>query len=1695
MNRRVYEDRISDSDNSEISSDEDDDVKKPPPLQLKRKEPIEYQNQNQNQSHIIPTSVMTANKISSIKNAISLDPSEKFRPTSPPNPPPQNLQKKISSNDEFIIESDKKLSKSPSIPSSSSSEEIILPSSSSKEEEVFEFEDIKDKSKSPSPLIPKSSSSKEEEMVFENVKDKSKSKSKSSSSEEEAEMVFEDIKDKTKPKSQSPLIPKSSSLSEEEMAFEDIKDKSKPKLPSSSEEEEMVFEDIKDKLKPKPKSSSSEEDEMVFEDISKSKSKSKSKVELKPIQKIAEVINRDEIVSETCKRTDSRKCSINKAKLEMEKQNSEELEQMAEGEYDFLYPSLDDPNFLVKIAKKKEFNDTKYDAIIADVKKHSEELNNIEYGLLPQQAFVRNFLSFQTPYNSLLLFHGLGSGKTCSAIGVCEEMREYLMQMGINKKIIIVASPNVQDNFRLQLFDERKLKQVDGMWNISGCISNKLLKEVNISNSKEITREIIINSVKKIIDTYYEFYGYIQFANEIDKYIENKETVLKDADVIKKLQHGFSDRLIVIDEVHNIRIDKENSNKNITKNLMLLVSIVSGIRLLLLSATPMFNNYSEIIWLLNLMNANDKRSIIHVSDVFNKNGSFKTDKSGNEIGKELLIRKATGYISYVRGENPYTFPFRVYPNVFSKDNTFLSTEFYPKYQLNGKKIAEETKIKKLSIYLTQIGKYQEYGYKYVIDDLRKKKSGQKRGFKEAKAFGYSDLQMPIEALNIIYPYEGLEQLAENIENVEYVEEEEDIDDIENVVEMNDTIGGAFSDEDISDESSNEEISDESSVEMPKEEEEEPEDEQENISDESSGDESSGDESSIEMPEEEEEEPKDEEEEEEKEYIFEEKPVTKTVTKKGKALYKIDPKELVGKQGLKRVMKYENTNKPLFKGNFSYKKGFDKIFHPDEIGKYSSKIQAICNQIYNSDTGVVSDGIIIIYSNYIDGGLVPVALALEEMGFTRFKSNSLFEKAPTPSVDVRTMKPPTNKADFKPAKYTMITGDPKLSRDNNSDMKYITSDENISGENIKVVLLSQAGSEGLDFKGIRQIHIMEPWYNINRLEQIIGRGVRNGSHKLLSFEERNVMLFLHGTLNGFNPEEESADLYIYRSTELKAVKIGKTARILKETSVDCLINYNQTLLTNENLNKIEANRNITQQLSTGQIINNFQVGDIDNSVTCDFMTCEYKCAKHVDISDEDVNVDTYNETFIKSNSDKIINRIKQLMKEKFFYIQKDFIGRINYQKNYPIEQVNSAITQMIEDPTEIILDKYGRTGNLINLGQYYLFQPTEIDYPGVSIYERSVPINFKHDDINFEIKHKALHNVNDKRGIYENIKKRKEEEEEEEEEEVEIEFESKKNLKKSGESLMSESSKPSKSSARTKYTENIKKSIKYNKTEILKKYHKIYKIYTTEGQIDVNATQDEIDNNYIFKYMIDDDTIIKLSDKNDRINIVSELIIRKMFDLLTLENKINIINSLEIDMNDEDSTDESYVFFINSLKEYLSEKIINENGIIGIFFSIGKNKNKDLKYFVKNDMNNWVEALPQDRNIINNSELYKSLNINKYNLSEYLGFIGIQNKKEDSYLFKLKKNNTAVGKNKASKGFSCSTHNKQKLLDDIVAKFNIKYDGTPKINDANKRKFQPKDLCILTELTYRYYQKIKYDDILWFVSTEFATINNFEEKEK
>jgi hypothetical protein len=1039
-----------------------------------------------------------------------------------------------------------------------------------------------------------------------------------------------------------------------------------------------------------------------------------------------------------------------------------------------LYPTLNDPNFNTKIALRKEFFDTKMDVDNSkNVMEEAEVLCNAQIELAPNQQFVRNFLSVETPYNSLLLYHGLGTGKTCSAISVAEEMRDYMKQMGITQQIIVVASPNVQENFRLQLFDERELREIEpGVWNIRACTGNKFIKEINPMNMKGLTRDKIIKQIRRLISSHYLFFGYNEFANyaranassigvsqddaviqevrrkgakgapatavessakkgrksaaELAKAAE-METLAIETLSVTKLRKLFANTLIIIDEVHNIRITDDNRDKRVAKILFQIVQKVNNVRLLLLSGTPMYNSYKEIVWLINLMNLNDGRATIDITDVFDDRGNFRLDADGREIGKELLVRKATGYVSFVRGENPYTFPYRVYPREHSPEFSLLARLHgdaavaaavgYPRRQLNGRYI--EQPIEHMDVYMTRVGDIQEAAYRFIINDMkamyiykksamvRRKKAAAAAAAEEGKSKGKGKGKG--KAATAATTEAGAGGVAVIDETT--VVESADFPSFENM----DTIGYA-------------------AVQRPLE--------------------------ALNM-------------------VYPHPSLIEYINDPND---EFDITACIGKEGLRHIMSYEEVGNPPMRQNFEYRPEFIRgfklprgetttktsshIFAPDNIGRYSAKIKNITDKV------MVSDGVILIYSQYIDGGVVPIALALEELGFIRYSvaggNSSLFRSKPAQNIDSITMLPQRRHQSehpdqpFRPARYSVITGDPTISPDNLHELKALTSENNTNGENVKVVIISVAGSEGLDFKNIRQVHILEPWYNMNLLEQIIGRAIRNCSHKRLPFSQRNVELYLYGTELS-NPDIEAIDLYLYRLSEFKAIKIGVVSRVLRTSAVDCLLNVQHNTQTAAQLNQV-----VQLNLSSRKQID-YQVGARPYSALCDYMErCEYVCrptfsngrpiqeqsdlygmgdddddsdaaegegAQGRERREGDVRLDTFNEKFMSMNLDKIIHKIRDLYKESFFYKKtgrNGIIAHVNAIRQYPIAQINLALSQMVTDPNEYVNDKYGRLGRIINVGDYYLFQPIEITDKRISIHERSTPIPFKHTAIEYPL---------------------------------------------------------------------------------------------------------------------------------------------------------------------------------------------------------------------------------------------------------------------------------------------------------------------------------------------------------------------------
>ena len=921
------------------------------------------------------------------------------------------------------------------------------------------------------------------------------------------------------------------------------------------------------------------------------------------------------------------------AKFEQEKTEHDSYKNNTDSlEWKTLYPSLNDPKFNIRITEKQEFHhlsrtdDTKQE----NMEEYANTQCKSEFQILPHQQFVRNFMSVETPFNSLLLYHELGTGKTCSAIGVAEETRRYLKRSGIARQTIVVGNSNILSNFRLQLFDPSKLVEHSrkGIWSLDTCVGESLLGEINQHQLEGKTREQISKQISSLVDAYYTFVGYQKLANLVESKLKGKVNMdeVKDATdtdseevrkqnrkQINRMKAEFDNTLFIIDEAHNILQRDENRDKRAAMMLIKLAKYCNNIRFILLSATPMYNTHQEMIWMVNLMNMNDKRPIIKTSQVFNGKGEFvspQTDSNGivvRESGRDLLKRKLTGYVSYVRGENPFTFPFRIYPTAFSTNQSetlvgnSYPTQLMTEVSLNGEKIEH------LDLYVNTLEGYQKEVYIQLIRNTLKQKK-ELANFKENTAF-FIQWMLPLTStLNMTYP----------------------VDDI--FTAMNTRKDSSITD--------------------------------------------NGDDNIV-------------------------------------------PKDALSlaysRDGMRNCMHRNTTTigSDTEVVTFGYKtetiQKYKRIFQEPQLSSYSKKIGKICECIKNAK------GVVLIYSNYLDFGLIPVCLALEEMGMKRYCKSEHIGENMLELPDGETF--PENNV----GKYILVTGSMVYSPSNRDDIQMATSKKNTRGEQVKVVLISGAGSEGIDLKCVRQVHILEPWYNMNRIEQAIGRAVRTRSHCALPFQERNVEIYMHSSyLNG---RDETVDMYLYRIAEKKAMEIGKISRVLKETAVDCLLNNTDT----QNYTQEYMNKTVPMILSNGKKIQ-FDVGDKPFSHICDYMeNCTYTCDPTTDIKSMTVKQDTYNTSHLHANHSRILKRVRQLFRDKPFYTEKELIEQINIGVPYLLQEIYYTLSHMVETESEWLIHK-GAIGYLIESKNTYAFQPKHLPDTSASIYEREKPVDIKRDRV-------------------------------------------------------------------------------------------------------------------------------------------------------------------------------------------------------------------------------------------------------------------------------------------------------------------------------------------------------------------------------
>ena len=350
---------------------------------------------------------------------------------------------------------------------------------------------------------------------------------------------------------------------------------------------------------------------------------------------------------------------------------------------DFSYPETNDPDIQSKLFKKREFY---YHQIkprekmesYEDIKKYRDQVCKSDFKLREQQAILSNLFSPNTPYKGLLIMHGTGTGKSCTAISIAELFKEQVKKY--NTKIYVLTfGPNGRETIKNELLF---------------CTGETYIKNKEILNQmtkaeQEREKKIAINAALQS----YKILSYKTFLKKVLGEKINEKEITKDNKIVSKHRRndeGELEREIVVDKITNMNnsiliVDEAH---NLTGNdfgeaLKKIIKDSENLRVILLTATPMKNLADDIIDLLNFIRPIDNQ--IQRDKIFTaeSNSNMKI-KSG---GLDYLKEKASGYVSFFRGNIPYTFAKRVDKGIIPNGLLFtplircFMEDFQKKYQI------------------------------------------------------------------------------------------------------------------------------------------------------------------------------------------------------------------------------------------------------------------------------------------------------------------------------------------------------------------------------------------------------------------------------------------------------------------------------------------------------------------------------------------------------------------------------------------------------------------------------------------------------------------------------------------------------------------------------------------------------------------------------------------------------------------------------------------------------------------------------------------------------------------------------------------------------------------------------------------------------------------------------------------------------
>jgi hypothetical protein len=236
------------------------------------------------------------------------------------------------------------------------------------------------------------------------------------------------------------------------------------------------------------------------------------------------------------------------------------------------------------------------------------------FSLLIHQKIVRDYINIYTPYRGLLLYHGLGSGKTCSSIAIAEGIKN-------DKKVLIMTPASLRDNYveELKKCGDFMYKK-NQFWEFIDTKANPQYLEY-LSSLLKLSQEYIasnggawfINVKKEPNYDSLDFEDQKKINSQLDKMINYKYQFISynglRSSHLNGMTYGgtinpFSNKVIIIDEAHNFIsriVNKLNRKTSLSMKLYNYLMDAENCKIILLTGTPIINYPNEIAILFNIL--------------------------------------------------------------------------------------------------------------------------------------------------------------------------------------------------------------------------------------------------------------------------------------------------------------------------------------------------------------------------------------------------------------------------------------------------------------------------------------------------------------------------------------------------------------------------------------------------------------------------------------------------------------------------------------------------------------------------------------------------------------------------------------------------------------------------------------------------------------------------------------------------------------------------------------------------------------------------------------------------------------------------------------------------------------------------------------------------------------------------------------